>query len=127
MTTTTETKLTKPVQSKEVDPLSIFDTQKQVEEVAYKGIFTVGAVETYEYQGKSGLSGFVQILQKQRDDSAALELLRIKVPEEKFGFIDELNKKYRFKPVTLNCVVSEGYGGKFTRTLSLSQPFFKSE
>lgn len=108
------------------DAFSDIDNQKVGIEAIWLGIYTRGAVEGYKYEGKEGKSGFIQILQKAREDSAALELHRIKVKEEQFGLIDLFNKSHTFKSVQIRVVVSEGYNRKMVVTLHEDQPMLKA-
>lgn len=108
------------------DAFADVDNQKVGTEAVWLGIYTRGAVERYEYDGKTGHAGFVQILQKAREDSLALDLHRIKVLEPQFGLIDLLNKSFTFKQVELRVLVSEGYNKKMTVTLHEDQPLLKA-
>lgn len=117
--TNTTSKATSPVPA--ANPLQQMLDQKIEQLVTYQGVYCVGAVEDWSYDGKSGVAGFIQILQHARDDSAALTLVRIKVEEDQFGLIDILNKTKSFQFVQLTCVVSEDFNKKMKVVLSSKQ------
>lgn len=87
------------------------------------GIYATGAVEDYTLSdGKTGKTGFIQILSRARDDSNALKLTRIKVEEDNYPKIDILNKTRSFQLVELKCIVREDMRGKMKIILHKDQP-----
>lgn len=104
-----------------VNPLQQMLDQKIEQLVTYQGVYCVGAIEKWEFEKKSGESGFIQILQHAREDSAALTLVRIKVEEDQYGLIDILNKTKSFQFVQLSCVVSEDFNKKMKVVLASKQ------
>jgi hypothetical protein len=108
-----------------INPLDQLASQTIDTLVTYQGIYITGAVEAYQMNNNSGVAGFVQILQRQRDDSVAVKVIRIKVSEEDFPQIDILNKTSAFKFVSLPCIVREGMGGKMKIILN-SKPTLKT-
>lgn len=86
-------------------PFEVLDNQETRTLVDLMGIYVRGAVEDYEFNGQSGKTGFIQLLQKNREDSARMKLETIKVQEDQYGMIDILNKNVTFKNVRLNCEI----------------------
>lgn len=84
-------------------------------------IYVIGAVEPWEMGGKKGVSGFIQVLKPQGTDGKALQIMRIKVPEERYGMIDELNKTSQFKLVNIQIEIKESFD-KVQHIFTLDQP-----
>ncbi len=118
---------TQTVEASSQSPASVNDLHNQEVRrlVMQGGIYVTGAVEQWSMEGKSGSAGFIQLLIPQNDDTKALNLLRIKVPETRFGTIDVLNKSKSFQMVQIQIEVSESYG-KVRYIMTKDQPTMKA-
>ena len=123
-TDTKKTNLKNTQSESSSDVFASLDNQEVRQHVTVLGVFLRGAVEPYEYEGKTGKTGWLQILQKQRDDSSKLKIEQIKVNESQYGMIDILNKSKTFQQVQLDCVIQK-YGDRSTTVLAEEQTNIK--
>lgn len=85
--------------------LNALDEQEIRQLVVEMGIYVRGAVEPWSFDGKSGVSGWIQMLQVARTDSKKMKLTKIKVNESQFGLIDILNNSKELQPISLDCEI----------------------
>lgn len=113
---------------KQNDVLSQIHNQETRQISLQTGVFVTGAVEDWEYNGKSGKAGFIQLLIPVSIDTKALKLMRIKVPESRFGTIDLFNKNKQFDLVQLQIEIVEPYNGqgKIKYEMTEDQPSIKA-
>jgi hypothetical protein len=100
------------------------DQQEVRQLINVVGVYVRGAVEPWEFDGKKGVSGWIQILSKSRSGSAKLKLVPIKVNEEQYGYIELLNDSKTLQPVALRCEIVS-YGDRSQTILIGDQPSLK--
>lgn len=108
------------------DVFNALDQQEIRKLVDIVGIYARGAVEEYEYEGKSGKTGFIQVLTKSRKGSKRLSLDSIKVREDCYGLIDLLNDQKSLQPIRVRCEIVE-FGQRSSTYLVADQPHLKLE
>ena len=97
------------------------DTKKIVKQ---SGVYLIGAIEPYNFQGQSGESAFIQLATFNSSDSKRMSVTTIKVEESQRGVIDILNKNRALTPVTLQCEIRM-FGKRSETFLTEKQPDIK--
>ena len=111
-------------QSAPVSALNSLYNQEVKTIVSFTGMYLIGSIEEYKIGDNEGTSAFIQLAVPQRDDSKALKIKKIKVPEECRGYIDLLNNSKFAQIVELQCEIRE-YGTKTDTYLTVDQPKYK--